>query len=1004
MGHDSSFKRKGNSARILQGMGYRNVQAGDKISKYFLEATIGERGGGTVWKAHQVDCPARLVAVKILRYPNHVEQIRAEAQVAARLSHPNIVKTFEIALDADPPYFVMELVEGRNLRELVETEGILPPPYAIDIAAQVLDALHHAHENGLVHRNIKPENVLVDKKTVELADGRKALLYWVKLADLGLGRIADTAESRCFVSHGVEPFRGGARGEIYYMAPEQRNASVKVDRRADVYAVGVVLYEMLTGVLPLGVDLPSELNPVVSKELDQVAKRALSVDPDLRYANAAEMRDELARAKEAFLKGRKNPVQRKSSEPVPRPQATPRGPLATAWPLLQRLQALPAPQRFALLLASAAGVLLCGLFLFSTFHGPPPDRPLPPTTASIRLSTVPEGVEVHLDGSRVGVTPLKIEALTFERHEIRLKLRFHRDRALQLLPQDSGGRRAFRVRDAELDRELFTIDFSDSSSIDRVALDREHGSLGVETPGVEGVRVYLDDEFHGTAPVTLKRVPAGVYRLRLRKEGFRTLELPVTVLGDSRITLPILMTSAEAGTAPAAPPPAPGPAELCEVTILTEPDGARVFVDGEEQGGWTPTVLQLQPGLRRLRVEKEFFEPQQVDLSFSGPKGGQVGFRLVRLRSSVHVTSDPPGARVFLNDQLYGETPMRIDGIEAGSYSIRFEKEGHRPHVQEVEVRGTKGEVVHAVLAAAVPSAIRVRATVPGLVVYLGNVRMGRTGDGWLRFPAPPGRQTVVVGGVRFYVEVPEASEAMVQAAESDLGLVWVDGGSFRFGAKQAQGTVALKEKVVHAPGYWIDRYEVTNARYRVYLEYMAATGDHSMCHHGEPKDKDHGPRIQYWLDANFNNDDQPVVGVDYFDAWSYAAWAGKGLPTEVQWEKAARGSEGWEYPWGSEWKPKALNYGDFRAKRNPDDSDGHSFPAPVGSYVLGASPYGCYDMVGNVAEWCRDRFDATGELIVVRGGAWIHTDPEQFKVWRRDSARIHERGQSVGFRCVVEK
>jgi formylglycine-generating enzyme required for sulfatase activity/serine/threonine protein kinase len=984
-------------------MGYRSVQTGERVAEYLLEEKIGEGGFGEVWKARHADIQSRLVAVKIARNPDHVERIRPDALLQSKLSHPNIVKTLEFDLEADPPYLVMEYIDGKNLRTLIATEGIVPPPYAIDIAAQVLDALHHAHENGVVHKDIMPENVLIDKKAVELKDGRKALLYWVKLTGLGLGRFADNAGKRLHIS---DP-----GGGLHYLAPEQTNPNLQVDRRADLYGVGVLLYEMLTGVLPLGVDLPSELNPVVPKELDRIVKRALRVDRDLRYSNAAEMREDLTRAKEAFLKGLQDGRDRLGSADDPAgvaPHKGIAGPPARKPPptLIESLRRTRGPERTALLVAGSVIVVLFGLLLLVIFLRPPvpstnPTPPGPPSAAAIRLSTEPDGVEVQLDGVKLGATPLKIEPISFEPHEIRLKLRFHRDRVLHLLPHQTGGRRAFRVRDPELDSELFAIEFSDTASIDRLLLDREHGSLGVETPGVEGVRVYLEDEFHGTTPVMLKRVPAGVYRLKLRKDGYRAVELPVTVLGDSKITLPILMTETEPTASPAPPDPA---SELCEVTILTDPDGARVLVDGEEQGGWTPTVLQLQPGLRTLRVEKEYYEPQQVDLSFSGPKGGQVGFRLVRLRASMHVTSEPGGAKVFLNDQLYGETPMRIDGIEAGTYLMRFEKEGHRPRLQEVEVKGAKGEVVHAVLGAAAPSAIRVRASVRGLAIYLDHARMGRTGDGWTRIPATPGRRVVVVGGNRFEVQVPDGSEAMVEASESDLGMAWVDGGSFRYGAKQAQGTVALKEKMVHAAGFWIDKHEMTNARYRVFLEYMASTGDHSLCHRGEPKDKDHAPKAQYWLDANFNGDDQPVVGVDYFDAWSYAAWAGKMLPTEVQWEKAARGAEGLEYPWGGDWKPKALNYGDFRSRRNQDESDGHSFTAPVGSYLLGASPYGCYDMAGNVAEWCRDRFDATGELIVVRGGSWIHTDPEQFKVWRRDSARIHDRGQSVGFRCVVEK
>ncbi|HLG43329.1 MAG TPA: SUMF1/EgtB/PvdO family nonheme iron enzyme, partial [Planctomycetota bacterium] len=672
-------------------------------------------------------------------------------------------------------------------------------------------------------------------------------------------------------------------------------------------------------------------------------------------------------------------------------------------PLLQRVKRLQRMERSALLVAGSVIVMLLALLFFIVVSKP--SKPPAPVNgsraaefAAIKLTTDPAGVEVYLDSVKLGVTPIQIAPVSFEPHEIRLKYKFHRDRVLQLEPRQTAGRRHFRVRDSDLNRELFALEFSETAVIERLLLDRLTGTLGIETPGVDGVKVYLNDEFHGTTPLTVKKLAAGVYQLALRKDGYKTVERPIEVLGDSRITHSISLAQVEPDPAP--PPPQE---QVCEIMILTEPDGAKVTVDGEEQPGWTPIVLRLAPGLRKFRIDKPYHEPREFEMDMSG-RGVQLRFPLSRLRGPIHVISEPTGARVFLNDQLYGTTPLRADGIEAGTYQIRIEKEGHRVHTQTVEVKGPEGAVHQVSLTAADPSALRVRAAVPGLLIYFDQGRVGKTGEGWTRFATQPGKHRVVVGGVPYEIDVPDTGEAMVEASESDLGLAWVEGGSFRFGAKEAQGNVAVKERLVHLPGYWIDRNEMTNARYRVFLEYMAATRDHSMCHRGEGESKDHTPKSQYWRDSNFNGDAQPVVGIDYYDAWAYAAWAGRKLPTEAQWEKAARGADGLEFPWGADWKPRALNYGDFRVKRNPDEADGHSFTAPVGSFLLGQSPYGCYDMAGNVSEWCRDRFDGTGELIVIRGGAWIHTDPDQFRAWRRDSARVAERGQSTGFRCVVEK
>ncbi len=283
-------------------MAYRQVQKGERISEYILSEKLGEGGFGEVWKAEHAQIPGKFVAIKIPTRLESMDYLRQEAVFQHQLDHPNIVKTIGLNTQHDPPYFAMEYVEGRNLRQLMLSDGILPPPYAIDIAAQVCEALAFAHEKGIVHKDIKPENILVEKKKVDVSKKGKALLHYVKITDLGLGKFPDPHQGDIVVSEGART--SGVRllsGTLFYMAPEQMVPGRGVDGRADLYSLGVVLYEMLTGELPLGMDLPSELNPVVSPELDAITKKALSIDRDSRYRSAREMAADLQKAKEAFL-------------------------------------------------------------------------------------------------------------------------------------------------------------------------------------------------------------------------------------------------------------------------------------------------------------------------------------------------------------------------------------------------------------------------------------------------------------------------------------------------------------------------------------------------------------------------------------------------------------------------------------------------------------------------------------------------------------------------------
>jgi predicted Ser/Thr protein kinase len=252
----------------------------DEISRMFPQLEIiellGKGGMGAVYKARQPGLD-RIVAVKIL--PAQIAEGNAfvgrfnrEARALARLSHPNIVAVYEFGQVNNLPFFIMEYVDGLNLRQL-EQAGKLTPREALQIVPQICDALQFAHEEGIVHRDIKPENILLDKK------GR------VKIADFGIAKIlrqeADVAITET----------GGSIGTPHYMAPEQMEKPTTVDHRADIFSLGVVFYEMLTGELPLGkFGPPSSRKVEVDVRLDEVVLRALEKDPNLRYQQVSQVK------------------------------------------------------------------------------------------------------------------------------------------------------------------------------------------------------------------------------------------------------------------------------------------------------------------------------------------------------------------------------------------------------------------------------------------------------------------------------------------------------------------------------------------------------------------------------------------------------------------------------------------------------------------------------------------------------------------------------------------
>jgi predicted Ser/Thr protein kinase len=239
-------------------------------------ALIGKGGMGAVYKARQPGLD-RMVALKILppqtaNGPGFVERFNREARALARLNHPNIVAVYEFGTANGLPYFIMEFVDGLNLREL-ERAGKLSAREALQIVPQICEALQFAHDEGIVHRDIKPENILLDKK------GR------VKIADFGIAKILSGAPEADLTS------TKGAIGTPHYMAPEQMEKPTTVDHRADIFSLGVVFYEMLTGELPLGKFAPPSSRKIeVDVRLDDVVLRALEKDPELRYQHASQVK------------------------------------------------------------------------------------------------------------------------------------------------------------------------------------------------------------------------------------------------------------------------------------------------------------------------------------------------------------------------------------------------------------------------------------------------------------------------------------------------------------------------------------------------------------------------------------------------------------------------------------------------------------------------------------------------------------------------------------------
>src|SRR5882757_1556668 len=266
-------------------------------NRYEIQRELAQGGMAEVYLAHD-QLLNRPVALKALfpeyaREPSFVERFRREAQAAANLNHPNIVAIYDWGQESGTYFIVMEYVEGRSLRDLIRSEGRLDAGQAAEITAEIASALAFAHRNGVVHRDVKPGNVLLTRSGT------------VKVTDFGIARAG--------TSDGLTQ-TGSVMGTATYFSPEQAQG-LAVDGRSDVYSVGVVLYELVCGVAPFVAEspvsvaykhvreepiAPSLRNPAVPPALEQIILGALAKDPEHRYQSADDLRADLLR----FRRGR----------------------------------------------------------------------------------------------------------------------------------------------------------------------------------------------------------------------------------------------------------------------------------------------------------------------------------------------------------------------------------------------------------------------------------------------------------------------------------------------------------------------------------------------------------------------------------------------------------------------------------------------------------------------------------------------------------------------------
>ena len=935
---------------------------------YTIEKLLGRGGMGAVYKGVQENLD-RVVAIKILppgvekEDPSFAERFKNEAKLMAKLMHPAVVGVFDFGTTLGGQlYIAMEFVDGTDIAQMIAEQKKLPPDYAVAITAHVCDALAAAHEIGIVHRDIKPANILINMK------GQ------IKVADFGLAKIEEPG------SHGLTK-TGYAMGTPDYVAPEALALGTSVDGRADLYAVGVMLYQMLTGQIPRGAWQPaSVLSPGTDARFDQIITKAMQYDREARYQSSAELRQDLdviltvpivqQEAEAAAVPVAQEAVSRTQPSAAQKPVARRAGTPARTTP------EPPAKSKTPLFLGiGAAALLAVGAFVM--FGGSKPESPQP-STIGVAAAT-PPSKKTPVPAAQ----PAPIKAAPSSKSPVR-------PQPVVATPPLTGGvlKGAGIFRGKPLDLGAFgdLTDFVQVTSGPAAwAALRADGSVISSNPAINGLTDIESVNYthHGLALIP-------------RKES---ASLMVTWISPT--------------TAEAIEPSSYGGGKVVDVAMGGE---SNLVVLKDDH-----SIRLIGPNFPVSKAIEETKALPHIQAVASGStwlaaldQTGRVHFWT--WYSPTSDAKDLPAYSVDTSNRLppdvvamKGTPNLRLvtkDG-RWQDYGWQSDRTFKRGAGQQLPANWNRIRGLSLMFAINSDDSWNALNPTPKTLAPLlpnGRIVLDMVGLNW----GTPKSECVL------WIEPPGKGAAIAATAPATPPPAPVT---------KATVTNTLGMKFVSVPGTDV-LFCIHETRYKDYAAYAAETQGSDGTWQDQRADR-------YTLTDR--PEDHPVVKVSWEDAQKFCEWLSEKegktyrLPTDREWSHAVGigPDEKWtkdgtpatvtqsktDFPWGDEWPPPkgSGNYSDDSRKtraQNPiaqyleNYDDGFPTTAPVMSFK--PNKLGIYDLEGNVREWVEDWYDNAQADRVLRGGCWGSYGRAAFLSSCRPHLPSGNRHYYDGFRVVM--
>ncbi len=1012
-----------------------------KLLELMEEGICGKLYRAQDTKEHR-DVLVKLVARAVSKDPAFQRYLYDRwAERQALFEHPNIINIVEVGKSGRQYFVAVEAPVGERLSEHAK-QASLPTEEALDILHQVAEALRAAHRREVIHGHLKPSDIFLTK------DASGEPLVKVLFADIGTA-----------ISQSVLPMLGEIYGAPKYMAPEVIRGGAP-GPQADIFALGVIGYELLTGREPFPSDHPvgylfanceGPLTPphlalpTVPHEVSLVVSRCLEKDPEMRYRSIQRVIDDLDRCDDALKTGNVSVVPRGSDSAFAREYELP--------PLEGRRREAAPRVSIMSVVALVLALIAVGVSVTLNFpdllrlraggeelpSGISPELPIP--AGGRRRVPPPEPVVTPPEGTpseaRLERARARYESLINDwqyRHSLRGAYRLGATKFEEMAADyaDTPYAKQARQSAAEIYCEWAEV-LANEEKFDEAEANYRHAlELSPEDSKLRGIIVVQ-------LPKVMAQRADQLDRARQYEEALKLYRTVKEQFPDS----------VEAGLLPHKEPEL----RFKRAYDLWKQEGkledaasemayiAQNFPDSPVAADCAKYLPELYLDIAAAKVEKGQLEEARKELANIKAAYAQspVGERAAELDASVlfelfetaHKNNDNEAAA-----RHFAALAAQYPASEWAQVAYR-EKLGLVP---------AQGEVMFD--PATAQNRLADAQRYYGERRYEAALNMLRAVIRCTRPASDAGRQAIeklpewtYFGALHAYARNPEEGRKTIEQVSQDFpftpwgeravkalaciqnapaGMVYVPEGPFLMGATEADVVQFLKphypadilgrrdeldlvmslvgyvselpQYVASTDAFYIDATEVTNAQYKAFVD---AT--------------DHKPP-SHWVDSTYaeGEADLPVTNVSFEDAEAYARWGGKRLPTETEWEKAARGTDGRFFPWG--------NVFDRNAAQHMRKSD--AGPVAVGTYKTGASPYGALDMLGNVWEWTASWFSAYpgnqkadtrapyGETFrVLRGGAWYQQDlkPVPTRVTFRLPAKPETRGRDIGLRCVKD-